>query len=338
MLVGGNIGHALSAQVDDSTDDTIHVVEASSFQLESIETFHPWIAVLLNFSPDHLDRHASVEEYAAAKARIFANQTAADWAVLNADDPASLALARTRAGAAAAVLDERRRSTTGIVRRRRRDRAPRPTAAIEPLVPLTSVSCSAAICSPTCWRPRRWRRSPASTPAAMTRGGRRLHRPRARARAGRRRSAACGSSTTRRRPTSRRRAAPSRASATALVVILGGRFKGGDFARSRRAAGGARTRPWSRSANRAPLIARGARVGGSTVHEAADMRQRGAARRSRSAVAGQHGAAGAGVRQLRHVPRLRGARAGVQAGSAEAARRNGTARVSSEQSSVRSVR
>jgi UDP-N-acetylmuramoylalanine--D-glutamate ligase len=86
VLIGGNIGNALSAQVDVSTDQTIHVVETSSFQLESIETFRPWIAVLLNFSPDHLDRHADVQEYAAAKSRIFVNQTADDWAVLNADD------------------------------------------------------------------------------------------------------------------------------------------------------------------------------------------------------------------------------------------------------------
>ena len=93
VLVGGNIGHALSAQVDDSTDDTIHVVETSSFQLESIEMFHPWIAVLLNFSADHLDRHASVEEYARAKARIFRNQQSDDWAVLNADDPSVATLA-----------------------------------------------------------------------------------------------------------------------------------------------------------------------------------------------------------------------------------------------------
>jgi UDP-N-acetylmuramoylalanine--D-glutamate ligase len=94
VLVGGNIGLALSAQVDDSTENTIHVVEASSFQLEGSETFHPWIAVLLNFSPDHLDRHADIAEYAAAKARIFANQTAGDWAVLNADDQASQVLAQ----------------------------------------------------------------------------------------------------------------------------------------------------------------------------------------------------------------------------------------------------
>ena len=93
VLVGGNIGNALSAQVDASTEDTIHVVEASSFQLESIDTFHPWIAVLLNFSADHLDRHASVDEYARAKSRIFSNQTADDWAVLNADDRASMELA-----------------------------------------------------------------------------------------------------------------------------------------------------------------------------------------------------------------------------------------------------
>jgi UDP-N-acetylmuramoylalanine--D-glutamate ligase len=94
VLVGGNIGHALSAQVDASTEETIHVIEVSSFQLEGAETFHPWIAVLLNFSPDHLDRHADLAEYAAAKARIFANQTADDWALLNADDEASQALAQ----------------------------------------------------------------------------------------------------------------------------------------------------------------------------------------------------------------------------------------------------
>ena len=88
MLVGGNIGVPLSAQVDASTPETVHVVETSSFQLETTTTFHPWIAVWLNFADDHLDRHPTVEAYAAAKARIFANQTAEDWAVVNADDPA----------------------------------------------------------------------------------------------------------------------------------------------------------------------------------------------------------------------------------------------------------
>jgi UDP-N-acetylmuramoylalanine--D-glutamate ligase len=94
VAVGGNIGSPLSAQVTDSTPETVHVVEASSFQLEQIDTFHPWIAVLLNFSADHLDRHPTVEAYGAAKARVFENQVADDWAVINADDPAVLELAR----------------------------------------------------------------------------------------------------------------------------------------------------------------------------------------------------------------------------------------------------
>ena len=87
VMVGGNIGTPLSAQVGESTADTVHVVETSSFQLETTTTFRPWIAVWLNFSDDHLDRHPTIEAYASAKARIFANQTADDWAVLNADDP-----------------------------------------------------------------------------------------------------------------------------------------------------------------------------------------------------------------------------------------------------------
>jgi UDP-N-acetylmuramoylalanine--D-glutamate ligase len=93
VRVGGNIGVPLSAQVDDSTADTLHVVEASSFQLQSTDTFHPWIAALLNFSADHLDQHASIEEYATAKAAIFRNQTQADWAVVNAEDRAAEQLA-----------------------------------------------------------------------------------------------------------------------------------------------------------------------------------------------------------------------------------------------------
>ena len=93
VLVGGNIGVPLSAQVARSTPDIIHVVEASSFQLEMTEQFQPTIAVLLNFSPDHLDRHATVEEYAQAKQRIFANQREQDFAVINVDDPEAVRLA-----------------------------------------------------------------------------------------------------------------------------------------------------------------------------------------------------------------------------------------------------
>ena len=111
VTVGGNIGAPLSAQVAASTPDTLHIVEASSFQLEEIDAFRPWIAVMLNFSPDHLDRHPTVQRYGAAKARIFENQEPDDWAVINADDPAVLDLARrararTRLFAPQSSIDE----------------------------------------------------------------------------------------------------------------------------------------------------------------------------------------------------------------------------------------
>jgi UDP-N-acetylmuramoylalanine--D-glutamate ligase len=94
VTAGGNLGTPLSAQVARSRPESIHVVEVSSFQLESTDTFHPWIAALLNLSPDHLDRHPSFEDYAGAKARIFRQQTVEDWAVVNADDPLALETAR----------------------------------------------------------------------------------------------------------------------------------------------------------------------------------------------------------------------------------------------------
>jgi len=113
--VAGNIGDPLAAKVEASTDQTIHVVEVSSFQLESTETFHPWIAVLLNFSADHLDRHANLREYAAAKARVFANQGESDWAVINADDPPAMRLAARRAHAPKRLFALDRALTEGTV-------------------------------------------------------------------------------------------------------------------------------------------------------------------------------------------------------------------------------
>lgn len=98
VQVGGNIGVPVSAQVDVSTDDTLHVIEASSFQLETTVTFHPWIAALLNFSPDHLDRHPDEAAYGRAKARIFTNQTSDDWVVVNADNAPALQLADAARG------------------------------------------------------------------------------------------------------------------------------------------------------------------------------------------------------------------------------------------------
>jgi UDP-N-acetylmuramoylalanine--D-glutamate ligase len=85
-LVGGNIGVPVVSLIDQSTDEGWSVLEVSSFQLESTVEFHPKIAVILNITPDHLDRHGSIEKYSAAKERIFARQTGEDFLVLNADN------------------------------------------------------------------------------------------------------------------------------------------------------------------------------------------------------------------------------------------------------------
>jgi UDP-N-acetylmuramoylalanine--D-glutamate ligase len=98
VLVAGNIGTPLAGHALTFPADGIVVCEVSSFQLETTETFQPRVAVVLNVTPDHLDRHRTFEAYLDAKARIFANQTASDCAVLNDDDAPTRGLAgRTRA-------------------------------------------------------------------------------------------------------------------------------------------------------------------------------------------------------------------------------------------------
>ncbi|MEW6191728.1 MAG: UDP-N-acetylmuramoyl-L-alanine--D-glutamate ligase [Bacillota bacterium] len=92
-LVAGNIGVPLVAAVEDYGPEDVIVAEVSSFQLETAVFFRPRVAVILNVTPDHLDRHRTLAEYAAAKARIFARQTAEDTTVLNADDPVVAAMA-----------------------------------------------------------------------------------------------------------------------------------------------------------------------------------------------------------------------------------------------------
>jgi len=88
-ILAGNVGTPLISCVEQMTAETVSVVELSSFQLELIETFRPSIGVLLNLTPDHLDRHKTLAAYIAAKSRIFENQTELDAAVLNQDDPKS---------------------------------------------------------------------------------------------------------------------------------------------------------------------------------------------------------------------------------------------------------
>ncbi len=97
-LVGGNIGVPVIALINESTEASWSVLEVSSFQLESTEQFHPKIAVILNITPDHLDRHGTFENYALAKERIFAEQTAEDFLVLNADNPPAEAAASRAKG------------------------------------------------------------------------------------------------------------------------------------------------------------------------------------------------------------------------------------------------
>jgi UDP-N-acetylmuramoylalanine--D-glutamate ligase len=86
VQVGGNIGNPLIGLVGSAQDDSVNVVEVSSFQLEAITSFRPRVAALLNLTPDHLDRHATMGEYVAAKARLFGYQRGDDFAIFNADD------------------------------------------------------------------------------------------------------------------------------------------------------------------------------------------------------------------------------------------------------------
>lgn len=82
-IVAGNIGNPLSGELERIDEGTIVVLEVSSFQLETIENFHPWISLFLNFAPDHLERHGSLECYFKTKCRIFKNQTENDFAIIN---------------------------------------------------------------------------------------------------------------------------------------------------------------------------------------------------------------------------------------------------------------
>ena len=128
--VGGNIGNALIGETYAAKPEDWVIAEVSSFQLESIRSFKPKIAAILNLSPDHLDRYHSMDEYSEAKFRIFANQSASDTFVGNLDDPMLAELAsddnakRLRARTAWYGI-EPRRATTVYVRGDRITYAPR---------------------------------------------------------------------------------------------------------------------------------------------------------------------------------------------------------------------
>ncbi len=94
-IVAGNIGEPLTASLDPDNART-YVLELSSFQLETVDQFHARVALLLNITPDHLDRYADMDAYAAAKHRVFRNQESSDVAIVNASDPRSLSASRAR--------------------------------------------------------------------------------------------------------------------------------------------------------------------------------------------------------------------------------------------------
>ena len=121
VLLGGNIGTPVISLVSESSPGGWNVLEISSFQLETIQAFRPEVAVVLNITPDHLDRHGSMEAYIAAKQRIFENQRAGDRAVLNADDPYCVRLAE-RLALGGLLVQPQTGGPAGSFRSRRRDR------------------------------------------------------------------------------------------------------------------------------------------------------------------------------------------------------------------------
>ncbi|MGE5633001.1 MAG: UDP-N-acetylmuramoyl-L-alanine--D-glutamate ligase [Caulobacteraceae bacterium] len=91
--VTGNIGHAMILEVENAKPEDVFVVEVSSFQLESVSTFKPKVSAILNITPDHLNRHKTLENYISAKCNVFANQDGNDYTILNADDPETVTVA-----------------------------------------------------------------------------------------------------------------------------------------------------------------------------------------------------------------------------------------------------
>jgi len=98
ILLGGNIGFPLSPLVFEQPEAEFIIAEVSSFQLETIQTFRPWLGIMLNITPDHLDRHPGWSDYVKAKARLFKNQTARDFALVNGQDKATSELLAQRQG------------------------------------------------------------------------------------------------------------------------------------------------------------------------------------------------------------------------------------------------
>ena len=143
-LVGGNIGVPVIDLVEKSSAATMSVLEVSSFQLETIDDFHPHIAVVLNITPDHLDRHGTFENYAAMKARITENQTAADFLVLNGEDKPTQMLAGKTAAQVYWFSRRRPIKQGAFVHGESIVFVPREGAAAEPVMPVAEIPLKGA--------------------------------------------------------------------------------------------------------------------------------------------------------------------------------------------------
>jgi UDP-N-acetylmuramoylalanine--D-glutamate ligase len=143
-LVGGNIGRPVTAMVEESSAESWSVLEVSSFQLETVETFRPRIALVLNITPDHLDRHGTFEAYAALKARITEFQTAEDFLVLNGEDKETQMIAAKTKAQVYWFSGRRPMKQGAFVHGESILFVPREGAKAEPVMPVAEISLAGA--------------------------------------------------------------------------------------------------------------------------------------------------------------------------------------------------
>jgi UDP-N-acetylmuramoylalanine--D-glutamate ligase len=143
-LVGGNIGRPVTAMVEESSAESWSVLEVSSFQLETVETFKPRIALVLNITPDHLDRHGTFEAYAALKARITEFQTGEDFLILNGEDKDTQMIAAKTKAQVYWFSGRRPMKQGAFVHGESILFVPREGAKAEPVMPVAEISLAGA--------------------------------------------------------------------------------------------------------------------------------------------------------------------------------------------------
>jgi UDP-N-acetylmuramoylalanine--D-glutamate ligase len=148
VIVAGNIGNPLSGELERIDEKTIVILEVSSFQLETIERFHPWVSLFLNFAPDHLERHGTIEEYFSVKCRIFSNQTDEDFALVQ--ERLLPSLPRLRPQVLTFMADDLPPLADGLFPHQREDLAAALRAArlVDPQIDLSKIDLDKALALP----------------------------------------------------------------------------------------------------------------------------------------------------------------------------------------------